>query len=192
MEDSPELIERARSGDTEAFGELVALHAPAVLKFISGLAWLTADEREDAAQEAFVRAFERFDQFQPGRSFPAWVAGFARFVVCEHLARLKRRAEMQKRLVEAAAAGAALSRAREADLLRTERRMEVLRHCIQSLPDPMRSVLQRHYHEGLSLADIAGALSRPVGTIKSLLHRSRQELRACMERKSESAWEPAP
>jgi RNA polymerase sigma-70 factor (ECF subfamily) len=192
MNDSPELIERARAGDTEAFGELVATHAPAILKFISGLAWLTADEREEAAQEAFVRAFERFDQFQPDRSFPAWVAGFARYVVCEHLAKVKRAAEARKRLVEAAAAGAALARARETDLARAEHHLEILRHCIQSLPDPMKSVLQKHYAQGLSLADIAASLSRPLGTIKSLLHRSRHEVRTCMQRKSEASWEPSP
>ncbi len=185
-----DLIRRARAGDTEAFGELVILHAPAVLSFVAGLARLTAEEREDAAQEAFVRAFERFDQFQPGRSFPAWVAGFARNVVCEHLARARRRAEAGKRLLEAAAAEAALRRARDAEASRVQHRLEALRHCIQALPDLMRSVLRRHYGQGMSLADIASALSRPTGTIKSILHRSRGEIRACVEHKFATSWEP--
>ncbi len=190
--DPSDLIRRARGGDTDAFGELVLAHAPAVLKFIAGLAWLSAEEREDAAQEAFVRAFEKFDQFQPGRSFPAWVAGFARNIVCEHLARARRQAEARKRLVEAAAAEAALRRARAADAERLQDRMEALRHCIRSLPDPMRSVLRKHYDQGLSLAEIASSLSRPVGTIKSMLHRSRQEVRACVEHQGAALGETSP
>ena len=53
--DEGELVRRARAGDAEAFGSLVALHQ----QFVYNLAWRAlgdAREAEDAAQEAFVRA----------------------------------------------------------------------------------------------------------------------------------------
>lgn len=178
-----ELIGRTLRGETQAFGELVHRHAPAVIRFVGGLAWLSAEEREEIAQESFVRAYEKLEQFDPRRSFPAWVAGFARNVLSEVLARLKRQEEAKRRWIGAAAAEAGLRHAREAGAGRAEHRMDALHACVESLPEPMRTVLRQHYADGLPLAAISASAARPLGTIKSLLHRARLEVRDCVSRK---------
>jgi RNA polymerase sigma-70 factor (ECF subfamily) len=182
MQDA-ELLRLALEGDTQAFGRLVVSHAPSVLRFVGGLASLPAGEREEIVQEAFVRAYEKLDQFDPERSFPAWVGGFARLVLCEHLARVKRHEEARRKLVAAAAAEAGLRRAREWPDPKAGRRLDALEECVDALPDPLRRVLHQHYREGVPLAVLAQALDRPLGTVKSLLHRSRLEVRNCMDRK---------
>ncbi|MFN3486588.1 MAG: RNA polymerase sigma factor [Planctomycetota bacterium] len=176
-------IERAQRGDTQAFGRLVVEHAPAILRFVAGLAALPLSEREEVVQEAFVRAFERLDQFDPGQSFRAWVAGIARNVLYEHLARLKRHEQARRRLLAAAVAEEDLRLLGEGSSIRQDARLEALESCVEALPEPMRHVLRQHYAEGRSVEDIALALSRPVGTVKSILHRSRLEVRNCMARK---------
>lgn len=175
-------LQAALRGDTQAFGRLVLEHAPAVLKYVGGLAALPAGEREEIVQEAFVRAFEKLDQFDPARSFAAWVGGFARNVLLEHLARVKRQLEARQKLVDAASAEAGLRLAQD-NPGRIERRIDALQHCVELLPEPMRRVLREHYCEGRPVAAIAAQLDRPVGTVKSILHRSRLELRNCMSRK---------
>ena len=177
------LIERSLRGDTQAFGRLVVEHAPAVLRFVGGLAALPLSEREEVVQEAFVRAFERLDQFDPRQSFRAWVAGFARNVLHEHLGRLRRHEQARRRLLAAAVAEEGLRAVAEGSPGRADGRLEALESCVEALPEPMRRVLRQHYAEGLSVEDIALALSRPVGTVKSILHRSRLEIRNCMARK---------
>lgn len=179
------LIERSLRGDTQAFGRLVVEHAPAILRFVGGLAALPLSEREEVVQEAFVRAFERLDQFDSRQSFRAWVAGFARNVLCEHLARLRRHEQARRRLLAAAVADEGLRAAAEGSGVRAGGRLEALESCVDALPEPMRRVLRQHYAEGMSIEEIALALSRPVGTVKSILHRSRIEIRNCMARKLE-------
>lgn len=186
-----ELIRRTQAGETEAFGELVILHAPTLLRFVAGLAGLGETEREDVVQEAFVRAYERLEKFQQGGSFLAWVAGFARNIVCEHLAKRRRQAAVRERLIEVTAADAQIQQARECPSALAERRLEMLQRCVQALPEKMRSILRLHYHEGLDLSQIAAALSRPLGTVKSWLHRTRRELKNCVDHKLVSLGEAA-
>ncbi len=70
------LVERARTGDAAAFGELVDRHRRAV--FRAALAALgSAEDAEDAAQEAFVAAFRRLDTFRDEASFKTWLLSIA-------------------------------------------------------------------------------------------------------------------
>lgn len=181
--DDADLIAAARGGDTQAFGRLVVAHAPAVLRFVGGLAPLPRTEREDVVQEAFVRAYEKLETFETDRSFAAWVAGIARNVLCEHLGRVKRHEEARRKLVAAAAAEAGLRHAEQWTPRRAEIRMEALDECLEALPEPLRRVLHQHYREGVPLATLAQVLARPLNTVKTLLHRSRAEVRKCMDRK---------
>jgi len=187
--DDRELIRLALEGDTDTFGRLVIAHAPAVLRFVGGLASLPPDEREEIVQEAFVRAYEKLGQFDQTRNFAAWVGGFARNVLCEHLSRVKRHEEARRNLLAAAAAEAGLRHAQEWTEARAGRRVDALVECVAELPDPLRRILQQHYREGVPLAAISLALARPIGTVKSLLHRARLEIRNCIGRKMVSVQE---
>ena len=67
-----ELIERARSGDRAAFGDLVERHQQAV--FRAALAALRSrEDAEDVAQDTFVAAFRKLDRFRGESSFRTWL-----------------------------------------------------------------------------------------------------------------------
>ena len=72
--DPPEtaLVERARHGDATAFGELVTIHQAAAFRVAYVLTASTA-EAEDAAQEAFVKAYLALDRFRAGAPFRPWL-----------------------------------------------------------------------------------------------------------------------
>jgi RNA polymerase sigma-70 factor (ECF subfamily) len=71
-----ELVSRARSGDTAAFGELVERHRTAV--FRAALAVLgSPEEAEDVAQEACVLAFRKLGGFRGDASFRTWLLAIA-------------------------------------------------------------------------------------------------------------------
>src|SRR5438445_13769810 len=66
------LVHAARSGDREAFGQLVALHQRAVTR----LAYRILGERDDAdgaAQAAFVKAWRSLRRFREACAFGAWL-----------------------------------------------------------------------------------------------------------------------
>lgn len=72
----PELVERARQGDTAAFGELVDRHRTPVLR--AALAAMgSRDEAEEVAQEAFVAAFRSLNGFRGEAAFRTWVVAIA-------------------------------------------------------------------------------------------------------------------
>jgi RNA polymerase sigma-70 factor, ECF subfamily len=71
-----ELVRRAAEGETEAFGELVRKHQPAVLGFLLSV-FRDRSLAEDAAQSAFVKAFESIEGFEGRSSFKTWVTKIA-------------------------------------------------------------------------------------------------------------------
>ena len=82
-----ELVQRVRSGDIAAFGELVDRHRGAV--FRAALAALGNDaDAEDVAQEALVLAFRRFDQFRGDASVKTWMISIAWHVALSRRRRL--------------------------------------------------------------------------------------------------------
>ncbi len=71
-----ELVERARGGDRDAFGELVERHQQAV--FRTALAALRSrEEAEEVAQDTFVTAMQKLDDFRGDASFKTWLLTIA-------------------------------------------------------------------------------------------------------------------
>src|SRR5262245_32026783 len=67
-----DLVQRAREGDPEAYGELVRRYQSSVFN----VCYRLTGERtaaEDLAQDAFIRAFERLHMYDPARSFGPWI-----------------------------------------------------------------------------------------------------------------------
>lgn len=67
------LIEAARAGDREAFGELVAMHERAVFRTSLAALGGHAEDAEDAAQEAFVMAWQKLPGFRGDSAFKTWL-----------------------------------------------------------------------------------------------------------------------
>jgi len=62
-------------------------------------------------------------------------------------------------------------------------REAALRLCLARLPKAQRQMLSRRYNQGMSVAQIAGELSRPVGSVRQALYRIRGALQACIDRR---------
>lgn len=182
------LVRRAKAGDPEAYGTLVLMHREASFRVAYVLLGSPA-EAEDAAQEAFVRAYLALDRFRTGEPFRPWLL---RIVANE--ARNRRRGRGRREgLVERVAAvfgrsDAAAPPAEEL-VLAGERHAE-LRWALRSLREDERLVVVSRYLLELSEAETAAALGIPPGTVKSRLHRGLRRLRDRLG--DERAVEAAP
>ena len=180
-----ELVLRSRSGDDRAFAELVRRYHGEVY----GLALRSlknADDAQDLAQEAFLRAFRALDRFDPTRRFGAWMYAItARLCIDVH--RQKRHRFLSLSVPEQGTAG----EEREWELPdtgpgpldeaeQTELGAQLDAYIARLSPDYRVAILLRHAHD-LSYEEIAEALDTPVGTIKARIHRARSQLRAWME-----------
>ena len=177
MEDRPpdeaELVSRARRGDQAAFGALVDAFADVAFRtayLITG----DATEAEDAAQEAFVKAYRALDRFREGSPFRPWMLR-----IVGNTARNRRRSASRQlglRLrAQAAAPTAQAVPTAEAAAVRHERRRELL-DAINALPADDRLVIGARYFLDLPEAEIAALAGVAQGTVKSRLFRARRRL----------------
>jgi RNA polymerase sigma factor (sigma-70 family) len=166
-----ELVGRARRGDVSAYEELVRRHQRIAYRtayLIAGQA-----EAEDAAQQAFVKAYHALDRFDQSRPFRPWLL---RIVANE--ARNLRRSAGRRAGLELALSGQpeAVEPSPEHASIARERRKALLR-AMGRLSETDREVLGLRYFLDLSEAEMGEALGVPPGTVKSRLSRAMDRLR---------------
>jgi RNA polymerase sigma-70 factor (ECF subfamily) len=172
-----ELIDRARRGDVGAYEELVRRYRDVALRTAVVVA-RGLDDAEDAAQEAFVKAYAALGRFRTGAPFRPWLL---RIVANE--ARNRRRAAGRRvGLVLRAIAGdrpsgSDAAPSPEAAVLDHERRRDLVA-AVNRLRDEDREVIGARYFLDLSEAEMAETLGIPRGTVKSRLSRAMGRLRA--------------
>jgi RNA polymerase sigma factor (sigma-70 family) len=173
LEDA-ELVGLARDGDVRAYEELVGRYRDLAFR----TAWLvtrSTAEAEDAAQEAFVKAYYALPRFRPGAPFKPWLL---RIVANEakNRGRSARRREALALRAAAADPGDAVP-SPEAAALHDEERRGLL-EAIGRLPERDRLVLGYRYYFDLTEAEMAQALDCRPGTVKSRLSRAMAHLRS--------------
>ncbi len=135
---------------------------------------------EDAAQEAFVKAYAHLSRFRTGAPFRPWLLTIVANQARNHRAAASRRLDLAVR-AEAASGGEAASPSPEGDVLAAERRSEVL-WAMQSLREEERLAIACRYFLDLSEAEMAAALGCARGTVKSRLSRALGHLRVTLGR----------
>jgi RNA polymerase sigma-70 factor (ECF subfamily) len=168
------MVARARRGDMEALTELVERHRRVVVRVASRV--VGADDADDVAQDAFLRAFHRLDHFRAEGSFRAWLLTITSRVALDHLARRRTDRHAPAPIDEGPATELPSSVRLPADALESRERIERLEGKLSLLGDERRLVLVLRDIEGFSYEEIAEVADVPLGTVKTRLHRARHEL----------------
>jgi RNA polymerase sigma factor (sigma-70 family) len=176
LEDA-ELVRRAREGDDDAYGDLVKRYGPIAFR----VAWLVTrdrDEAEDAAQEAFVKAYYALPRFRIEAPFRPWLL---RIVANEarNRARSGRRRQWLA-LRSAAVSDRDAAPSPETAALALEDR-EALVAALNRLEPRDREVIGYRFLLGMSEAETAEVLDVRPGTAKSRLSRAMAKLRVVLE-----------
>jgi RNA polymerase sigma factor (sigma-70 family) len=179
--DERDIVERARRGDVDAYEQLVRTHQ-GIAQRVAYLVTRDAAEAEDAAQEAFVKAFYALDRFRAEAPFRPWLL---RIVINE--ARNRRRSVGRRQGLALRAVGERPSEdaapSSEVVALRHEQGETLLR-ALASMSENDRLVVSYRYLLDLSEGETAEALGIPRGTVKSRLSRALDRLRRTMEEKA--------
>jgi len=133
---------------------------------------------EDAAQDAFVRAYRALDRYDPAQPFGAWVIGIARNH-CIDLLRRRRHGELRSDEAAELAAAESESTGGVDALLITERSGRV-RTAIAALPEKYRLPILLAYYNEASYEEIAEALGISRNHVGVLLLRGKQALRKAL------------
>jgi len=173
-----ELVERAQDGDLSAYGELVERYREVAFR----TAWLitrSSAEAEDAAQDAFVKAFYALGRFRRGEAFRPWILRIVSNEARNRRRSAGRRERLALRAEQERGRGDAAPSPEAASLAREDR--ERLLAALERLPERDRLVVAYRYLLELTEAETAEALGVRPGTVKSRLSRALRRLRTVME-----------
>lgn len=179
MTDEAQWIEQARAGDREAFGRLVEAYQTPVYNLAYRMMGNGA-EAEEAAQEAFLRAYVHLDSYDPKRSFSTWL-----FSITSHycIDRLRRRRIDWLPLKEEIAEPVRLANpSPNPEAVVTERDREAwIQRLMDTLSPTDRAAVTLHYWYNCPYTEIAQVLDLTVSAVKSRLYRARRALAEMME-----------
>lgn len=172
--DDRELVEAVRSGDLQAARLLIDRFQGIVF----GLCYRMMGHRhdaEDVAQEALLRALRGLSGFDGARPLRPWLLGIAANRCRTALARRARRPAPSEAVDDPVDHRAGLA---DPDDLAGE-----LERALDRLRPDYRTVFVLYHEQGLPYEEIAQVISRPVGTVKTWLHRARAELAEHLSRR---------
>lgn len=181
LEEDEELLylERARVGDAEAFGHLVARYTSPLHGYVARYIFDPEDVR-DIVQEAFIDAFNGIAGYDPTRPFQPWLYSICKHRMFRFLRQLERRRSGSQRLVdEALVAMAEHDDAQQ--ILEGQRRLAALEACLDQLEDGQRELIHNRYVDGQTVKTIAQHARRSVDSVGMRLSRLRAALRRCIE-----------
>jgi len=171
------LVERTQRGDLRAFDLLVLKYQSRVMHVVMRFV-RDADEAEDVAQEAFIKAYSAINNFRGDSAFYTWLFRIATNAAKNHLVARGRRTPVldvdiddalmhdeNQRLVEDESPQAALE---------TQELEAAIKRAVQDLPDELQTALCLREFDGLSYEDIAVIMNCPIGTVRSRIFRGRE------------------
>ncbi len=177
--DEAETVERARRGDASAYADLVQRYTEMAFR-TAYLVTGSAADAEDAAQDAFVKAYRALPRFRPGGSFRPWLLRIVGNEARNRRRSAGRRAALELRATERLRVVGANPSSPEAAAEAAEERRALL-GALNRMAEEDRQVISCRYLLQLSVEETAAALGLPEGTVKSRLSRALSRLRELME-----------
>jgi len=178
--DDAELVNRTRSGDRNAYGELVSRYQGHVYGLAYSLVgnWI---EAQDIAQETFIRGYTNLDQLRDPARFAAWLRRVAFGVAMNWLKAFR------PKLFEKIDGRVDLDRLEVPDFrpgpsgaAQSRELANAVIQAVDSLPPKYRVPLTMFHLDGLSYKKVADFLDIPLGTAQALIHRARAKLKAAL------------
>lgn len=187
MSNEPELLQRARGGDQQAFGELMRAHHESVFRLVYAVVRREHDAR-DISQEVWLAVWQQLAGFRGDAQFSTWLHAIA---VRRAVDALRKRRRWYDRFLPIAVDDDTIESAPEPEdaadpregAEQTERKV-ALDAALNSLSPKLRAVVALREIQGLSYDEIAQATGIPAGTVMSRLFHARRLLARKLGEKS--------
>jgi RNA polymerase sigma-70 factor (ECF subfamily) len=180
------LVQAAREGDIGAFEQLLKRYDRNVFRIANHITQ-NREDAEDVVQDAFLKAYQKLDQFQGNSKFYTWLV---RIAVNEALMKLRKRKSSKTVSIDEDVETDEGFVPREVtdwspnpeQLYKQAELGDILEKTIQGLPAGFRTVFVLRDVEGLSTEETADALGLSIPAVKSRLLRARLQLRERLSR----------
>jgi RNA polymerase sigma-70 factor, ECF subfamily len=179
-----DVVLRARSGQEAAYRELIRRYERPVFALLFRMV-RDRELAEDLAQETFVKALNAIDSYRPEFKFSSWIFKIGNNAAIDHLRRreldtLSLDGSPHAETPEAMQATALQIGARQEsplDIVEAKELGGTIEEAIAALRPEYRSCILLRHVEGRAYEEIAEILNLPLGTVKTYIHRARNELR---------------
>jgi RNA polymerase sigma-70 factor (ECF subfamily) len=175
------VIEAVIGGDRESYRQVI-VHCETKVRVILAAILPDPSSVDDLAQEVFVTAFGKLDEYKPGTDFELWLKAIARNLALNERKRWFRQVRFRDRFeaevescLEPLITG--FGEGYEGSIL------EALRECLETLEQPARGVTEDFYFQERSSQEIARSLGQKAGWVRLVLFRARAALAACLQKK---------
>lgn len=182
------LVERAQSGDEQAFNQLLATYKDSIYFMVLKMVRSKIDA-EDLTIEAFGKAFRNIEQYSPDFAFSTWLFKIASNNCIDFIRRKKLRqletvstsgGDDENTIGDVFAKEATLSLKYDApdpeERIIIDQKHALLREVVANLKPRYRQLIEYRYFDELSYEEIAEKMEMPLGTVKAQLFRSRELL----------------
>jgi RNA polymerase sigma-70 factor (ECF subfamily) len=183
-----ELVTRAQLGSEKAYRELLDRYQRPVFSIIFRMI-RDREQAEDLAQETFVRVFNHIGRYDPRYKFSSWIFKIATNLTIDWIRRKElktvsidgSRNAVTSDEMEASAITIVSEDENPEELLEAKELGEEIEQAIGKLrPEYRAAILLRHV-EGREYQEIAEIMALPLGTVKTYIHRGRNELRDTLQ-----------
>lgn len=169
--DDGKIVTEVLAGNKNAFGILVRRYQKQVFTLMHRFA-SSPSEAADLTQEAFLRAYNRLETFQPGKKFFVWLYTLSLNLARDYKRKNKKTANLTENINDAYRE----TPDQERRLIQKGETMALL-EALYRLPEDLREALILRYREELSMKDIALVLNLSVSGAKMRIHRGLIKLR---------------
>lgn len=165
-----ELLGAWRKEDAAAGNELVRRHFRSIFTFLRSK---VPDHVDELVQRTFLACVEARERIDENRSFRAYLFGIARRQLIYYYRQARKENERFDPMLESVSdlAGS------PSQMAAVRQEQELVFEALRSLPLDLQITLELHYWEELTVNEVAAVLEVPAGTVKSRLHRAREQLR---------------
>jgi RNA polymerase sigma-70 factor (ECF subfamily) len=165
------IIEQVCAGDLELYGRLIERYRVGLIIHCDRLLG-DREEAEDIAQRAFIKAYEKLDDFDGKKArYSTWLYRIATNMALDRL-------KAQKRVVPADMEDIEGAGALDAALMHDETIREVRTAVLKLMPPEQRRAIEAFYWDGKSYQAIADEMGVSINTVKSWIRRAKQQLRS--------------
>lgn len=171
------IVERALTGDAEAFGEIVRRWERRIFALAYGMLGREDDAR-DATQETFLAAFRNLRGFRGEAKVSSWLHRIAvnQCITRQRRAKVRSESALDDEQERQEASFATTLQESPASLVEGRQETLAVRRAINSLPLELRQVVIMKEFEELTFREIADVLDLPLSTVKSRLYTALKQL----------------
>jgi RNA polymerase sigma-70 factor (ECF subfamily) len=177
-----QIVERALTGDADAFGEIVRRWERKIFALAYGILGREEDAR-DATQETFLAAFRNLRAFRGEAKVSSWLHRIAvnQCITRQRRAKVRNESALEDEAERNASVFSASAEYSPARVVENQQNIEAVRRAVSSLPIELRQVVLMKEFEELTFREIAEALDLPMSTVKSRLYTAFRQLQMRLE-----------